>query len=542
MANERYKSGIFISTVFLTINLKIMKGKYFFVQLLNILFFLVVYASGNARDVYLIIGQSNAAGRGTIETKDEVALNGVDLFNGTVWESATNPMNAYSSIRKDLSVQELSYAYTFGRTVNEATGVQLGLVVNARGGTKIQEWTKGAAEGYYEAAIAMLNAALQTPNATLKVILWHQGEGNRNDSDYLDKLEVLINDFRTDLNAPNLPFIAGQLSQERTDNANFNALIQQLPNEVSNTDYVSSDFLSTEDETHFDSNAQRILGGRYAAKILEMVYGYQLKTEKIWVSEDAYTRGGTNSDTNYGGETLVRVKELSGGISEENNRRGLLKFDLNSVNGVIIDANLFVNSLVSGGTESMDIAFYETTTNWTEGAVTTNNTPAFTNKIIVSTIAGSSNAEREIYLSEYVQEQYAQASLLAVGLQSDTIGSEQLRITTKEDTANQTLRPYLLVSYMDNTVLTNEFGSNIKSAEGIAAKAKFKNPVSSELIINYAFIIEEVNIYNLLGALIRTKKVNDFSVIINVEDLKPGNYILELKSGSEKTTRLFVKQ
>lgn len=518
-----------------------MKKKYFLFQSLILLFFLALQAKANARDVYLIIGQSNTAGRGLIETKDEVALVGVDLFNGTGWESATNPMNAYSSIRKDLSVQELSYAYTFGRMINQVTGNELGLVVNARGGTKIEAWTKGSTEGYYEEALAQLSLALQTVNATLKGVLWHQGEGNRNDTEYLNKLEVLINDLRVDLNAPNLPFIAGQLSQERIDNSGFNELIKQLPNLVANTDYVSSDFLETEDETHFDSNAQRILGGRYAAKILEIVYGFELKTDKVWVSEDTYTRGGSNSGTNYGNETLIRVKEVGEGISEENTRRGLMKFDLSSITGSIIDANLFINALVSGGSESIDIAFYQTTTNWTEGFVTMDSMPIFSNKLIVSTITGSVNTSREFYLSEYIQEQHAQTNLVAIGLQSDAVNEEQLRITTKEDLSNESLRPYLLVSYMDSPVLSNSLAT-IKPIENTSIKVTFTNPVSNDLVITHTSIIKEVSIYSLLGELLQTKKVNDFSATMNVADLSLGNYIFEINNGNGRMARLFVKQ
>src|SRR5210317_1898849 len=57
-------------------------------------------------DIYLLIGQSNMAGRAEIESQDRDTLNGVFLFkkiNGKEWEKATNPLNKYSTIRKDLS-------------------------------------------------------------------------------------------------------------------------------------------------------------------------------------------------------------------------------------------------------------------------------------------------------------------------------------------------------------------------------------------------------------------------------------------------------
>lgn len=230
------------------------------------------------RDVYLVIGQSNAAGRGTIEVEDTVVLNGVDLFNGTSWESAANisgedgGLNRYSTIQKDASDQGLNFSYTFGRKLNQDTGNQIGLVVNAKGGTNINDWAKGAAAGYYAATISQITSALAIPNTTLKGILWHQGEANRNDSNYLTKLSDLIADLRSDLGIANLPFVAGQLSMERADNETFNTNLETLPSLVNYTDYAESDGLQTTDLTHFNSAAQRTLGERYASKILQLVY------------------------------------------------------------------------------------------------------------------------------------------------------------------------------------------------------------------------------------------------------------------------------
>ena len=227
----------------------------------------------NTIDVYLVIGQSNTAGRATIEAQDQAALENVFLLNQTnKWEQAENPLNAYSTIRKDLDEQGLGYAYTFAQEVQERTGNQLGLVVNARGGSSIFSWRKGDEDGYFEAAYDRLQAALSLPNTTFKGILWHQGEANRNYQYYLSTLSSFINDWRDTLNMPNMPFIAGQLSQLRTDNETFNQNILTLPTLVTNTAVASSKDLNAPDLTHFDSEAQRALGRRYANKALELVY------------------------------------------------------------------------------------------------------------------------------------------------------------------------------------------------------------------------------------------------------------------------------
>ena len=92
--------------------------------------------------------------------------------------------------------------------------IQIGLVMNARGGTKIVQWLPGT--HYHKEAVSRTRAALK--HGRLKGIIWHQGES---DSDpirmnmYLGRLEILINAFREEFNDPSLPFIAGQVSEDR---------------------------------------------------------------------------------------------------------------------------------------------------------------------------------------------------------------------------------------------------------------------------------------------------------------------------------------
>ncbi|MEP3837294.1 MAG: sialate O-acetylesterase [Algibacter sp.] len=310
------------------------------------------------RDVFLVIGQSNTAGRGAIEAEDMVALNGVDLFNGSTWETAVNTndihpttgaglggLNRYSTIYNENQTQGLNFSYTFGRTLNEQTGNQIGLVVNARGGTNINDWAKGASAGYYAAAISQINLALAIPNTTLKGILWHQGESNRNDSNYLTKLSNLISDLRSDLGISDLPFIAGQLSMERTDNETFNANIETLPSLVNNTDYAESDSLQTTDLTHFDSAAQRILGERYASKILQLVYNTNPSIECIADISQTNDAGADGAIVTY--ETPVGTDNSPGATTVQT--EGLASGELFPIGTT---TNTFVVTDVEGNTAS----------------------------------------------------------------------------------------------------------------------------------------------------------------------------------------------
>ena len=157
-------------------------------------------------DIYLCIGQSNMAGRAALTPEVMDTLSNVYLLNDKdCFEPAVNPLNRYSTVRKDLSLQRLGPSYAFAKEMVKKTKHPLGLVVNARGGSSINSWIKGSKDGYYEQALARVRAALKQ-GGTLKAILWHQGEADcAHPEAYKEKLIAMVNAFREDLGLPNLP-------------------------------------------------------------------------------------------------------------------------------------------------------------------------------------------------------------------------------------------------------------------------------------------------------------------------------------------------
>lgn len=222
--------------------------------------------------VYLLIGQSNMAGRAKIEDGDAGVIQRCFLLNGEgEWEPATNPLNRYSSIRKNLSMQRMNPGCGFSKAMLEKSpGISIGLVVNAKGGTRIEHWKKGTL--FYEEALKRARKAQGT--GVMKGILWHQGESNsKNPDGYLEKLRELVMDLREDLDAPNLPFVAGQVFYDPARKPNTKAInteISRLPDAVHNTGVVKSEGLTTSDSTHFDTQGMRLLGQRYAEEMLKL--------------------------------------------------------------------------------------------------------------------------------------------------------------------------------------------------------------------------------------------------------------------------------
>jgi hypothetical protein len=222
--------------------------------------------------VYLLIGQSNMAGRAPFTKEEAAPIERCYLLNGKdEWEPAKNPLNLYSTIRKQANMQKLNPGYGFSKAMlAKNPDIAVGLVVNAKGGTTIEQWEKGGK--FYNEAVRRAKAAEKT--GTLMGILWHQGESNSGGKSdgYSGKLKALVEGLRKDLDSPRLPFIAGQVNKV----PEINEQIAKLPDMVPFTGFVGSEGLKTMDRWHFDAKSMKVLGERYAEKMLE-VQGGQAK-------------------------------------------------------------------------------------------------------------------------------------------------------------------------------------------------------------------------------------------------------------------------
>ena len=253
-------------------------------------------------DVYLLLGQSNMAGRGEMLEEDYAVIPNVYLLDSEGKPvPAAGPMNIYSSIRKTDAMQAMGPGASFAKTITEQTGRKVLLVVNARGGSSINDWRKDLVSyikvgnsskytsvSYYGEALRRVQQAMQY--GALKGILWHQGCSDQSDVQYMTKLAAIAEDLRNDLGA-DVPFIAGQLGGWRSSAADYNSRIQRINKYMIWSDWVSSkdclpivtassDGQPDKEDPHFDRAGQMLMGQRYAQKILEMVYGLSYEVDR----------------------------------------------------------------------------------------------------------------------------------------------------------------------------------------------------------------------------------------------------------------------
>lgn len=227
-------------------------------------------------DLYLLIGQSNMAGRGVVEDQDKVVHPRVMKFTAdNTWAPALDPLHF------DKPIAGVGLGSSFGRAMADADPtITVGLIPCAVGGTPLIRWQKNG--DLYKQAVARAKAALK--DGTLKGILWHQGESDSGNEEtaksYGERLAQMVVDLRTELGADDAPFVAGQLGeflakQNKDGVPSFwpvvNEQINSLPTRLKHSAVASSAGLKHKgDVVHFDAASLREFGKRYAAAMKEL--------------------------------------------------------------------------------------------------------------------------------------------------------------------------------------------------------------------------------------------------------------------------------
>lgn len=226
-------------------------------------------------DLYILIGQSNMAGRApiTAENKDEHDDRVFMFTKDQQWVVARHPLH-FDKPKSVGAGPGLSFGIAMAQANPKA---RIGLIPCAVGGSPIEHWLPGVYDKAtdthpYDDAVIRIKAAMAY--GTIKGILWHQGESNSKADQakiYLAQLTELISRVRALVGNPKVPFIAGELGRYRPVYANINVELVKLPASVPLTAVVSSEGLVHKgDTTHFDGPSVRELGKRYAEQMLKV--------------------------------------------------------------------------------------------------------------------------------------------------------------------------------------------------------------------------------------------------------------------------------
>ncbi|MBY3620951.1 sialate O-acetylesterase [Acinetobacter sp. CUI P1] len=216
---------------------------------------------------FLMIGQSNMAGRGFIHEVPPIYNERIQMLRNGRWQMMAEPINY------DRPVSGISLAGSFADAwCRENEENMIGLIPCAEGGSTLDEWAVDGA--LFKHALNESKFAMQ--NSELSGILWHQGESdssNGNYKVYYQKLLLIVTALRKELDAPNIPFIIGGLGdflgkegfgKHCTEYELVNQELQKFAFEQDDCYFVTATGLtSNPDGIHIDAISQRKFGLRY---------------------------------------------------------------------------------------------------------------------------------------------------------------------------------------------------------------------------------------------------------------------------------------
>lgn len=221
-------------------------------------------------EIYLLLGQSNMAGRGRMTEQDQQPVDGIWMLDKHgQWQPACHPLHF------DKAVAGVGLGIDFAKTMkSDRKDVQIGLVPCAVGGTSIDQWQKG--EKLYETTLK--RAKVSAKQGKISGILWHQGERDAwpdRIEDHKEKLKTFFTDIRSDLGDDELPIVMGELGtfleSGRPASKHINEQLQVLAEQSETIALASSEGLDDKgDQLHFSAKALKTFGKRYGQAMLGM--------------------------------------------------------------------------------------------------------------------------------------------------------------------------------------------------------------------------------------------------------------------------------
>lgn len=236
-------------------------------------------------DVYLITGQSNAAGvgLGIMHEKSEIGVHAFkqkSFYKQQYWDIATHPLTGNCEFASSPFLE-------FGKYLHRKLGYPIGLIPRAVGGTYLKQWIPGG--NLFED----LKEEVNEYEFKVKGIIWYQGcnEAMENDTEgYFDNFKLYVQEIRNLFKNPDLPIFTFQLNRHLKEcNALLSSpgfsLIREIqrtvPQMINNTYVIPTiDAKMMSDDIHNSRAANIVLGTRLAEIMIDEVY-YLEKSAKV---------------------------------------------------------------------------------------------------------------------------------------------------------------------------------------------------------------------------------------------------------------------
>ncbi|MCS6950583.1 MAG: sialate O-acetylesterase [bacterium] len=254
-------------------------------------------------DLWVLAGQSNMEGVGDlidVETPHPLVHS---YSMAEQWEVAQEPLHwlccspdpvhheGFPPVGSDLHeewhrsrAKGAGLGLSFAKAMVEATGVPIGLIPCAHGGTSMTQWSPNLAHLGGGSLYGSLLRRVRAVGGRVKGVLWYQGESDANPNDaplFAERFAHFIERLRADLGDPALPFYYVQLGRfvvamPLEGEAAWSQIREHqrtLANEIPHSAVVPAVDLELDDLIHVGTQGLKRIGRRLAKVALRELFG-----------------------------------------------------------------------------------------------------------------------------------------------------------------------------------------------------------------------------------------------------------------------------
>lgn len=275
-------------------------------------------------DLYVIAGQSNAAGYGRGPFYDPPEPGVHLLRNSGLWDIASHPFNESTATIHPENREGANPGHSpflaFGRIIRQRTGWPIGLIQTALGGSPLKSWNPAEDGALYNNMLRIVQSA----GGRIRGVLWYQGCSDANPGDaatYLDRFRNVVDSWRQDLNDPELPVLTVQLNRYTAVTAADEAANRawgtvreaqrQAAETIPGVHVIPALDCPLSDEIHNSPAGNMMIGERMANAALANIYGLPALHQAPRLAEAAFGPPTAN------GQATVRLRfaDVAGRLS-----------------------------------------------------------------------------------------------------------------------------------------------------------------------------------------------------------------------------------